>query len=187
MKRFDTGEGPRLARCPYCNEKLDRSEGVTPYNPESRLPGPGDVSVCIECGEPAVFDADMNMVKLSESKRAELMKDEHVAKTSFAIKAMRAANDPSMRDQFNKQLDQMAVDVKKWKADHPDSQPMIQYNYQADVGLIATFKSAVENKFVMLNEDATAMVTELGWMNECRTMPTVNMVRAVLSHVFGEE
>lgn len=191
MKRFDTGEGPRLARCPYCNEKLDRSEGVTPYNPEDRLPEPGDVSVCAECGEPAVFDADMNMVKLSEPERAELMKDEHVAQTSFAIKAMRAANNPDMQKLFNKQLDQMVVDVKKWKADHQDSEPMIQYNYQynyqKEVGLIATFKSAVDNKFVMLNEDATTMVTELGWMNECQTMPTVNMVRVVLEHSFGEE
>lgn len=187
MKRFNTGEGQKEAECPYCHQKLDRSTGVSPHNPEDRLPKPGDVSVCIECGEVSYFDAAMNMVELSQQERDELMKDEHVASASLSIKAMRAANNPDMRKLFDEQLDRMCEDVKKWMADHPDSEPMIQYNYQKEVGLIAAFKDAVERKFVMLNEDATAMVTELGWMTECKTMPTVNMVRGVLDYAFGKE
>lgn len=187
MKQFDTGEGPIKTECPYCHEELDRSTGMSPYNPEDKKPSPGDVSVCSECGEISIFDQDMNMVKPSDEERAELIQDEHVAKTSFMIKAVKAGSDPVNRERFLNKLDSMEAQIREWRAIRPDTKPMIQYNYQKEVGLIATMADAVEKKFVTVNDDAKDMLDELGWLRPGQEMPTVNMVRVVIEHVFGEE
>lgn len=187
IKTFNTGEGPKKSTCPYCNSQLDRSEGFSTYNPDDRLPQPGDVSVCAECGEPAIFDEDMVMVKPTDEVRAELMENEDVRLTSFMVKAKKSSDDPELQRRYSNHLESMATSVREWRAKNPNTNPMIQYNYGGKIGLIATFREAVEKKFVMLNDDAKAMLEELGWMNVNPTMPTVNMVKAVLDHVFGKE
>lgn len=185
IRTFNTGEGPKKSVCPYCGAQLDRSEGFSPHNPDERLPAPGDVSVCAECGEPAIFNEDMEMVRQTEEQRAALMEDENVRLASFIVKAKASADDPDIKKKYADQLEFMADSVKRWRAKNPAINPMIQYNFGEKVGLISTFREAVERKFVMLNDDAKDMLEELGWMKKCPTMPTVNMVRAVLEHSFG--
>lgn len=188
MNRFDTGEGPKKTVCPYCDAKLDRSSGMSPNNPAQRDPAPGDVSVCINCGEIAVFDGDMAMAKPSEEELAMLLEDETILKTRIMVKSMRAVMDPDRNKAYTDQLENMAGQVKAWRVANPNTSPMIQYNYQKEVGLIAALYDAVENKFVTINADARDMLEELGWLGkEDKMAPTVNMVRAVLEKVFGEE
>lgn len=189
MRPFDTGEGPKKISCPYCGARLDRSTGIALNNPEDNNPSPGDVSVCTECGEVAVFGDDMAMVKPDEETLAELMQDETVLKTQLMIKGMRAVMDHNRRRAYEDQLEKMAADVGEWREMHPNTGPiLIQYNYQKEVGLIAALPDAIENKFVTINADARDMLEELGWLDkENKLAPTVNMVRAVLGKVFGEE
>ena len=48
-------------RCPYCGKILDRAS-ATPGSPGA-APEPGDLTVCIECASPLVFDEALRVRK----------------------------------------------------------------------------------------------------------------------------
>lgn len=94
---------------------------------------------------------------------------------------------PDKQRAYSDQLDQMSHAVIDWRVNHRDSNPMIQYNFQKEVGVIAALQDAIDHKFVSVNDDALQMFKELGWLDDVKSMPTVLMVRVVLEHVFGKE
>jgi hypothetical protein len=55
--------------CPYCNAP---NNAATDPDGEDRPPRPGDVTICISCGEFLLFDADLRTVKPSEDELIEL-------------------------------------------------------------------------------------------------------------------
>ena len=44
------------SHCPHCQTKLDGATAL-----QNSVPNPGDVSICIECGEVNVFDEAMKL------------------------------------------------------------------------------------------------------------------------------
>lgn len=178
-------EGPNLepTACPYCHEKIDCSTGVLKDMP----PSPGDISICLYCGEPSKFDDQLQMVKLESSELADVMSDPVVRTSMLHIKARKAAANPDRQKAYTGQLEKMASDVAEWRVNHRDSRPEIQYNFQANTGVVAALQDAIDHHFISVNEDALIMFKELGWLDNKPTMPTVMMVRVVLEHVFGKE
>ena len=51
-----------LCECPWCEAPLDSAAG-----PEDQ-PEPGDVSVCVECASPVVFDENLRLRQLRQAE-----------------------------------------------------------------------------------------------------------------------
>jgi hypothetical protein len=176
-------EKPNLepTECPHCHERIDCSTGIK----KDISPSEGDISICVYCGEPSKFDAQLNMVKLERSELKEIMSDPVVSTSMLHIKARRIAQDPARHEAYVKQLDVMSDAVKEWRKKNQNLSPIIQYNFTAQACVIAALEDAINSKFVSINDDARTMFKDLGWMDDKPTMPTILMVRAVLEHTFG--
>ncbi len=51
--------------CPYC---LHKADSAVNENDETMKPGPGDIVLCIRCGEVSEFDKKMKMMKFNVSR-----------------------------------------------------------------------------------------------------------------------
>lgn len=65
-------EGIRLPvdHCPACGTLLDAASGV---RGEDIIPGPGDLSVCIRCGQMLIFNQRLRLRKATEKDLEELL------------------------------------------------------------------------------------------------------------------
>lgn len=169
--------------CPNCGITLLYRADLS--KDERKLPSPGDLSICRDCAELCEFGNENNLVKMSEEKMAEMKARPEVQKV---ISLFKSEKDLQMKNSgYSNQLDAMSDAVVDWRVNHQDSNPMIQYNFQKGVGVIAALQDAIDNNFVSVNDDALQMFKELGWLDDGPAMPTVLMVRVVLEHVFGKE
>lgn len=74
----------KASRCPNCGKKLDACSGL------DRGPGPGDLTVCIECSALVRFDDDMQLTGFSEDEADRLLADpEWVAAIRRAVGVVR--------------------------------------------------------------------------------------------------
>jgi hypothetical protein len=71
--------------CPFCLKAQD-----TASMPDSSAPVPGDIAFCLDCGELAVFDADMIFRKPTEAELAELAGQPAFLERSFQVASFRA-------------------------------------------------------------------------------------------------
>lgn len=55
--------------CGFCGHRFNASTGV---EAEAAIPHPGDVSICIECGEIHIFGEDMKPRALTDTERVEI-------------------------------------------------------------------------------------------------------------------
>jgi hypothetical protein len=70
--------------CPYCEAVLDGISGLTR---KERQPEPGDVSMCCDCGNVAIFGDDMKLRVLDKSDMEKLGADwEKIEKASEMLK-----------------------------------------------------------------------------------------------------
>lgn len=58
--------------CPTCKRKLDAAEAPTKYGGWKVRPRPGDLSVCLGCGEILEFKEDMQLAAISLNHMLEL-------------------------------------------------------------------------------------------------------------------
>lgn len=184
--KFDAEGVPKKINCPYCNTELDGHEGVGVHNPDNRPPQPGDISMCIQCGEPGKFGDGLVMLKLTDDELVEVMKEPSIRDAQRIIKAMKSSN-TDMAARYAEQVAKMGMEIRNWVSNNKGKSPAIQYNNPDKVGVIATFKDAVDNKFVSLNSDALTMATELGWLTPQAGMPTVFQVKAAMDVAFKED
>jgi hypothetical protein len=69
--------------CPYCGKENDMAELA--QHAESTAPVDGDISLCIGCGEPAIFNDDLSVRKPTAKEYADIMKEVHVQKARAII------------------------------------------------------------------------------------------------------
>jgi hypothetical protein len=70
-KRLKAGTPQVLQQeCPYCLCHADRTVGVGAKQDRPALPG--DLGMCVKCGEFAVYDADLDLVRMDDEFRASL-------------------------------------------------------------------------------------------------------------------
>lgn len=50
-------------RCPFCDHRLD-----TAGNPEGATPSPGDVSVCISCASPLLYEEGLRLRAMTSAE-----------------------------------------------------------------------------------------------------------------------
>lgn len=189
MNRISKSHETEPNKCPHCDALLDRSVGVN--EPDQRAPRPGDRSICIHCGNPCKFDDDMKLVKLTDEEMKQAMADPYISKMLEMVKqtmvAAQELGDTICQSRYTDQLELMAQAVKEWRKTNHGLSPSIQYNFQKDVCIIASMREAIEHNMVSINDDARTMLTQLGWLENKLTEPTVLMVRVVLEHAFEEE
>lgn len=73
--------------CINCGKNLDAATAALDY-PKSQRPGPGDVSLCVHCGEVMVFTPDMklrpaelnDLLKLSKAEQMALERGQQLAR-----------------------------------------------------------------------------------------------------------
>jgi hypothetical protein len=80
---FDTETKLPGGSCPFCGRENDRCSGDG--NPE-----PGSVTVCIGCGQVAVFDENLNQVCPTEEMRQELEADPRIQQIRVALKQVKS-------------------------------------------------------------------------------------------------
>jgi hypothetical protein len=187
MKRYNTEPNettlPPESTCPHCGTKLDISSGITGNNPDARGPEQGDISLCINCGEPCQFGEGMVMVKLSDELLKDVLSDPVVVKAMRLIKHM---DNPNPAAAYEAQLDKMLEDVRVWLKTGNWS-PSIQYNFTRDNCVIASLDEALDRHVISVNDDALIMFEALGWLEDKPSMPTVLMVKVVMDNVFNKE
>lgn len=189
MNRINPDEAinlPKSATCPYCNTKLDMTTGVSGNNPDNRTPIVGDISLCITCGEPCQFGTNMEMLELSEDELKEVLKDPMIAKARKIIKAFHATQ-TSKQHEYEQQLDKMLDGVRSWLDTNQGRTLSIQYNFNSETCVIASLDEALDKHFISVNDDASVMFKELGWLDDKPSMPTVLMVKMVMDRVFKED
>ncbi len=59
--------------CPVCHADID---AATPVDGEVLMPQEGDLSVCLYCATPLMFDADLKLVKLTEEEAKKIPRAE---------------------------------------------------------------------------------------------------------------
>jgi hypothetical protein len=85
MVDTDLAEG---TKCNSCGYRIDAATGIN-----GRIPDPGDVSICIACGEPEVFvmcPDGLTTASVSWEERERILQDEVAGKASAAIKLARS-------------------------------------------------------------------------------------------------
>ncbi len=184
--KFDSEGVPKKINCPYCNTELDGHEGVGVHNPDNRPPQPGDISMCIECGEPGKFGEGLVMLKLADDELVDVMKEPSIRDAQRIIRSMKS-NNTDMATRYAEQVAKIGMEIRNWVASNKGKSPAIQYNTTEKVGVIGTFMDAVNNKFVSVNSDALTMATDLGWMKPGPFMPTVFQVKAAMEVAFKED
>lgn len=60
------------SRCPTCDYKLD---GATVAHGEDTLPSEGDASVCLNCGQVLVYQADLTVRKATATDVRKIMEE----------------------------------------------------------------------------------------------------------------
>jgi hypothetical protein len=59
--------------CPFCGHHFNRASNVVD---DGLIPTEGDISICLECGEPGIYTADLHMRKPTPAEQIELATDE---------------------------------------------------------------------------------------------------------------
>lgn len=75
--------------CLKCHRKLDAASD--PYNKERR-PKPGDISICLYCGNLAAFSGDGFMIRpLTDQEEADVSRDNRIMTARAAVLAVAEA------------------------------------------------------------------------------------------------
>jgi hypothetical protein len=73
-----------LSACPSCGTQCDAASTTN----ESTQPVPGDISICVRCGELLKFGDDMRLMRLTHEERIEVEADPYVARVQAAWQRM---------------------------------------------------------------------------------------------------
>lgn len=76
------------AVCPWCHGELTRSSSANELDPKP--PRPGDLTLCMTCGEWGAFSDDLGLRKLSDDEMIEVAQDENCRKIRLAWVMTRA-------------------------------------------------------------------------------------------------
>lgn len=72
--------------CPHCGKEHDRAGGLTTH----KMPKPGDISLCINCGGWNEYDDDLHMKKLPQETLEQIRKDDpQIKKIEAAYRTMK--------------------------------------------------------------------------------------------------
>ena len=67
--------------CPYCGHDVDFAANAV----RAGAPVPGDVTVCIKCAAPSVFDDDLQLRKPGPIEALALLEDDDVKRVRQAV------------------------------------------------------------------------------------------------------
>lgn len=82
--------------------------------------------------------------------------------------------------EYKQELEKMHADLTAWRKAHPTTPILIEFKIPKGVFVIAAIQDAIDHGSVVMDDEARKMMTELGWLDDKPSMPTVGMVRAVL-------
>lgn len=68
--------------CPYCDYNMDRVSSVN----NQAQPSPGDVTVCIQCAQVAIFCDDLSLRKTTKEEDRQFRSHPYLLKLQEAIK-----------------------------------------------------------------------------------------------------
>jgi hypothetical protein len=85
--------------------------------------------------------------------------------------------------QYEKQLQTMLRNGRKWLALHPKADIKIQWNFPRNVALICSISDAINHHHVSANDDGLALMKAL-WDWDAITEPTVLMTRVAIENMF---
>jgi hypothetical protein len=68
------GPADRLSRCPYCARPYNRHRTIEGQG----APEPGDVSICIGCGEVCIFNESLRLRRPTQAERRDALADRNV-------------------------------------------------------------------------------------------------------------
>ena len=144
----------------------------------------GDITICAECGEFCEFGPRDTIIKIIDPVKLSSLEENKDA--LLAKRMVKAIKQDKLSGAYGSQVGEMAKAVRVWCRENPSRSPMLQRNSTSKVGIIATLADAIEHKFVSVNEDAEAMLNELGWLEAKQAMPTIFMAEAAIELAFED-
>ena len=78
--------GRKVTTCPGCGVEHDALAIINTDEPGQ--PEPGDVSLCIHCGEPSVFDDNLNLREPTKAERDHLFSHPALVDAVLEIKTL---------------------------------------------------------------------------------------------------
>jgi hypothetical protein len=95
-------------KCPHCGYLLDEADGLT--DPKAK-PSPGDITLCVNCGEVCVFDDDMKLRVPTIDEYIKIGRDPNMTRAREAWKAM----DEERRNPRPKKQERIGVIESGWQ------------------------------------------------------------------------
>jgi len=81
---------------------------------------------------------------------------------------------------YREQIRQLALRARAWARAHPEKQPQVAFNYPETTAVISGFQEAVENGFIVLNDDGRELIASMVKGIPRRKEPTPTMIRLAL-------
>lgn len=142
-------------------------------------PGPGDMSICVECGALLLFDEQLKLIPCTPEREAELKSDpsswQKIEEARYHIHGRN----------YGRKCEAMLTDYQQWLATHPDLPVLISFKIPDKVFVAGALVDALKEGFIVVDDNGKRMLQELGWLDDTPDMPSLAMVRAVINHAHG--
>lgn len=172
---------PSKLPCPKCGRIMDFQKGtiVNSDGPsdEAEGPLPGTLIPCPGCMSVLVMDDNRQLEMAGVHEVRSMLADKNVADFIMRMVAMVKDNENDQR--YYAHIGKMLMLFNAWKADNPSAALEILYRFPEEVAVIGTIGDAIKGEMVSVNAEARRAFTELGWMSNTSSDPTVLMVRCV--------
>jgi hypothetical protein len=106
---------------------------------------------------------------------------------SKMVRMLKAGKNSKEGERYKAQVMEMAEAVRAWVKDNPGRTIKIQRNSGPSVGIISTLADSIKHKYVSVNDDASVMLRELGWLDDQELMPTIIMAEVAIEVAFSDK
>lgn len=79
--RLNEKKKTKVNTCLRCESKLDGASGIN----QAHIPTPGSISICIYCGNIAIFGDDMQLCPMTQEEKLEIEQLPEIRKVKEAI------------------------------------------------------------------------------------------------------
>lgn len=170
--------------CPTCHKNL--AHAVQMDGDDKHPPRAGDVTVCAYCATPLVFTGDaVRAMTEQDVDSYSLEEKKQIVTALLAVRRIQLGIEPPQADtcigpQYALQVREMAERFRAWVKAHPEATPLIQFNHQANVFVVAPIWTALETHAVSANEDGRAAIHAMCDSYDQQHEPTIFMVKLAL-------
>lgn len=89
-------------------------------------------------------------------------------------------NEETYIETYIARMTSMIEELKAWRERNPDLEVICHFRIPSDVWLAFSLQGAIENGFLVLDDNGRQMLSELGWMEDRADAPSAMMLMMVI-------